>query len=265
MFAPLILAASLLADAPAPVKPADTAAAAPVSAPADRTETISLTYVSAGDVEQVLTGQTGSRNGGLGTGKVLIPPTVHAWSVEVSRNSLTLVGDREGIDAVKQIIRLLDVPARRLSIELRFVRLEAGADPLGLAARLVEADEVSQLASRPSVQLWTLPATNNRAMTFRTPAGSDDMEKITARINGDGSITLIVGTMEKIAGPPAKRLDDLDVLPGPPDGAATTVHQLLLRRVPSGQAMGVAYPRAGMALLIRPTLLPDSPAPEKAR
>lgn len=269
MFAPLILAASLLMEAPASVQAPVVDAARPVAAPAEITETIPLVFVPAAEVEQVLIGQPGSRDG-KPSSQALLPPTLRGLSVDPSRNSLTLVGDRAGIDAVKGIIRLLDVPARRLNIELRFVRLPGGADAQGPAWRPVEDEELRDLEARPTVQVWTMPAVNNHAVTFRVPVGQDNLKQLTPRLNGDGTITLIVGRARAAEKPatdrPAKTLDDLDLQPAPMNGVSTNLRGLLaLRRVSNGSVMGVAFPRGGVALLIRPTLIPAAPAPEIAR
>jgi hypothetical protein len=253
----ILLAASLMADAPAP---------------ADVTETVRLTFVAAGDVERLLHGSQPpsprAEQGGL------IAPNIHAWSMDTRHNALTFTGSREGIDVVKSIIRLLDVPARGISVAVRFVPLPGGADPAGPAAKPVDEKEVAALEKQPAVQAWTMPSTNNLPIRFLWPASKEDQVlSITPRINGDGSVTLIIGpatrptSQSDIAGSDkVTKLEDLKPVPSSNPGLVTNPGSgYSVRRVSSGQATAIAFPHRGYVMWIRPTLLPDDPAPGAAK
>jgi hypothetical protein len=144
--------------------------------------------------------------GGLGgTAVALIPPGLTSWTADTIHNTLVVTGPKDAVARLKDVIRLLDVPARAVKLEVRTMHKTAPLGDGGAAAapagsglievRTVPAAEVegipaSDLLGQP------LPATvlNNHTLMFRLPGreGSAPLE-ITPRVNGDGTITLLLG------------------------------------------------------------------------
>ena len=217
MRALLIPAALLLALAAAPARSAD------------KTERIPLRFIAAMELEWYLTGG-GQRNkakrldelevlpqrGGLndvdiiypgfpvGRGLGLVPPEIGAWAVDTRENVLSVTGTQEGIEQLKRIIRLLDIPPQRIQLTARVLKLDAKALEELKAKRegniqdgaesVWVADEVQRraLEARPSTFSTRLAVQNNRGMHVRYPGGADEPAvagMIVARVNGDGSIT----------------------------------------------------------------------------
>ena len=95
------------------------------------------------------------------------------------------------------------------------------------------------------------------------PGEAEVGQDVTPRINGDGTITLIVTarlpteSQERKQGPSAR--DDRDGKAPCSVPEITTASVVIgMRRVASGQATAIALPRQGVALWIRPTLLPEN-------
>src|SRR6266581_4322539 len=57
----------------------------------------------------------------------LISAGITAWTADERRNAFEVTGTDEGIQSFRQIIRLLDVPARQVRLSLRVLPLAAGS------------------------------------------------------------------------------------------------------------------------------------------
>lgn len=236
----------------------------------DRTETFGLAFISAAEVEQALTGP--SISVGQPRSRSLMPRGVHAWSIDARGNTITLSGEPEGIEAVKQIIRMLDVPPRHLSVEVRFIPLSTPPRTEGALYTALNDAEAEALTAKSSSRKWLLPTSNNHPVHFQAPMlgpGEPEVgQDITPRIGGDGTITVIVTAHIPPVSPIKKKgqdsLDDLDITAGSPIPQASNSSVVVgMRRLASGQATAIALPRQGVALWIRPTLLPEGKAPGK--
>lgn len=233
----------------------------------DRTETIGLAFISATDVEQAF--QERPLSARAARPRSLMPAGVQAWSVDVRSNTVTVTGEPAGIEAFKEIVRLLDVTPRHLSLEVRFVPLDTPAKSDGALYSSLSDEEASGLAERSSSRAWRLPTSNNHPVHFQAPMlgpGEPEVaQDVTPRINGDGTITVIVSARIPTASPVRKdgqdSLDDRGIQVGSliKDGPGLSA-VIGMRRLSSGQATAIALPRQGMALWIRPTLLPGNEA-----
>lgn len=238
----------------------------------DQTETIGLAFISAAEVEEAFQERTSVVKNAPPL--CLVPAGVQAWSIDVRSNTVTVTGEPSGIKAFKNIVRLLDVSPRHLSIEVRFIPLKEPAKPEGALYSSLGDEEAAALAERSSSRAWRLPTSNNRPVHFQAPMlgpGEPEIgQGITPRINSDGTITVIVTAkirtvshVEKVGQAPR---DDLNVTVGSPVQVGPSFSVVIgMRRVASGQPTAIALPRQGVALWIRPTLLPDGESPAPAR
>lgn len=249
----LLLTASLIAF-PAPA--------------ADRTETIPLKFLSAPELEQWLTlsssfGRYVGSYRGISyqepkpdaDGKraaSMIPEGIDAWVADARKNTLTLTGSREAREQLKQVVRLLDVPARQVRVSVRLLKLEP-AQVAELQARpnrvttgdvtylpRLDAEDRKSLESRATVLTTTLNVANNRTIFLQIPADAGQplrQAALTPRVNGDGSVTVIAPGL---------------VLEKPDRGA-----QALLYRAASGESR-LVFDSLDRVWLLTLTVLPDA-------
>lgn len=234
---------------------------------ADRTEIIPLAFISAPELDTFLTGgdhrvqydsgkgtQVAAQGtGGLGgkSAQNLIPKGISAWAADARKNTLSVTGSDEAIDQLKQIVRLLDIPARQVRMTVRLVELDAVTaaalrkhpevvDRDGVATvMLAKAEDRKLLNARPVVFSTELNVSNNRMLHLRIPgAAAEEAQSasLIPRVNGDGSITVIASAL----------------LTKKSDNETPTV----VFRIASGQSE-VVIDGERRAWLITPELLPD--------
>ena len=186
-----------------------------------------------------------------GSVRGMVPEGITGLSADSRTRSLWVTGTEDAIQSLKNIVRLLDIPARRLQVALQVVRPDAaalegvkfldvsGAGSQVRAATLSDA-QAAKLTAGASLFSAELPGLNNRPVRFFPPAatGLGQCAAITARINGDGTITLIALTTGAPAGTPGSS--------GP----------LALRRISSGET-ALVLTKDGTALLLRAEILPE--------
>lgn len=234
---------------------------------ADRTEVIPLAFISAPELDMFLTGggfrveyasglggQVTARGmGGLGgkSAPDMIPKAISAWAVDARKNTLSVTGSDEAIGQLKQIVRLLDIPARQVRMRVHLVQLDAAAaaalqvrpevlDRDGMVTlTLTKAEDRKLLEARSALLSTDLNVTNNRMLYLRVPGAAAEEARsasLIPRVNGDGSITVIASALL------TKNFDD---------GKISVVF-----RVASGQTE-VVIDRERRAWMITPELLPD--------
>jgi hypothetical protein len=200
----------------APLLVAGLLLAAPPIGAADKTELISLTHISAAELDDLLsTGRVGSIPvviDGQPEGPPdaappkmnLVPAGIIAWAVDLRNNALSVSGDAESVQQLRRIIRLLDIPARRLRIFSRIVQLDVPTaaalrekadvvEQQGLKILVLPAAERAALDARPALQAATVDVSNNRRVYLRRAAGAwHPVREVTLqpRVNGDNTITL---------------------------------------------------------------------------
>ena len=268
----LIPAALLLVLASAPARSAD------------KTERIPLRFIAATELEWFLT-DGGQRNeakgldelkvlpqeGGsskldviypgfpIGRGLGLVPPGIGGWAVDTRGNVLSVTGTEEGIEQLKRIIRLLDIPPQRMRLSVRALKADAKVRETLRGDAGIQVGEGSvwvadqgqrqALEARPSVFSTAMVVSNNRVMHVRHPGEAGEpvvSAMIMPRINGDGSITLIM---------PLRMLRPGEAKPDAGGFVA-------FRRIPSGGTVVVLLEKQNLAWVITPEILPDPVAPE---
>jgi hypothetical protein len=223
---------------------------------ADKTVLIPLHHVSAGEVERSLT-RGALRSGVVGTpieqeGASLIPPGVTAWTVDERRNGLQVTGSEEGIRSLTQIIDLIDVPARRVRLSLRVVRLDAPdlawlkAEPLpdSLLGRqsagfvvLPTGGQLAFLEAHEALAAADMNVASNLPLHLAWPGNLNQPPAPTdviPRVNGDGTVTLFFPRTGLSSAPLA-------------GGGAT----LVTRRVEPGRTVVIFSRTLGTALVIK--------------
>jgi hypothetical protein len=230
-------------------------AAAP-AAGADRSEVIRLEHAAAADVLATLIPEGSKLNEAGRVG--LIPAGLSGLSIS-SAKALSVSGTGEAIRKLRELIRLVDIP--RQIVRLRVWLIE-GAKPEGLAQDVAVGqsdggvfyvavmDEPARQALLAGARRTHLQAelecgNNGTARLFRPGADPRDatFAAVTPRINGDGTVTLLVPLKGALV-PPANE-------------AGPTV----LRRLPSGGTMLVAPREGGLALVVSVEVLPPQARP----
>ena len=194
---------------------------------ADRTEQIRFRYASAVEVERIFepTSLAPPGTGGLGGVRALIPPGISAWTVDAQRNILSVTGEPEAIESLKNIVRLLDVPARQIRLEVRQLNLDDGVirrlmarlRPLGgdavvdgqpaEVAAMLEGEELREVETKGARPSINAVVSNNRPLRVRWAKEGNlptVAMRVTPRLNGDSSVTLF---MQSEAAPPAVQGD----------------------------------------------------------
>jgi hypothetical protein len=224
---------------------------------ADRTEVIRPEFIPAGDLERFLTQPDAADQLGLrGKSRDLLPKGITGWAVDVTRNTFSVSGSDEDIEQLKRIIRLIDIPPRRVKVTARLLQLsEAEAavvrnhpdalksDQIITLPLLKEADRTAYQAKRALVQA-SLTVSNNRPAHLRFPAtgGADaGVMSVTPRVNGDGTVTVITSGLYA----------------GDKSGVAISLH-----RSPSGMAR-LVLDEHNRAWVLASEILPDAVEPAK--
>ena len=227
---------------------------APVAAES-KTVQIPLRYRSALEVEALLSGpavpskysvkDSDSRTG-RGTVVVLfrdvitpgphsLPAGISAWTADPTNQSLWVTGTEAAVQQVEKIVRLLDIPTRRVRLHARAVEIDAaqaealfGGDK-GLkdgefVARSLSGDDLRRTLLLPARVDTRVPTANNHPLKLRLPrrgVGESIHVELLPRLNGDGTLTLITTAVT----PPGdgKQLDEARVL----------------RRIESGTALAI--------------------------
>jgi hypothetical protein len=166
--------------------------AAPVHA-ADQTEALHLTYTSAADAERLLL-HSGAKQ------QPIIPAGIHAWTIDSQTNSLVVTGESAAIDQIRKVMRLIDIPPRKIRLHVRVLKSDAALDPLkarGKTAAGLVALGITEDADREVIQKSAilsdlhLEASNNTVLHVR-PTGSPQPLALQPRLNGDSSVTFVV-------------------------------------------------------------------------
>jgi hypothetical protein len=182
--------------------------AAPVHA-ADLTESIHLSYLSASDAEQLLL-RSGTKQ------QPLFPVGLHAWTIDGQANSLVFTGEPTAIDQMRRIIRLIDVPPRKIRLHVRVLKPDAALDPLkarGKEAAGLVALGVTEEADRAVIEKTALVsdlhlAASTHAVLHLRPSGALQPLGLTPRINGDNSVTFVIpGSQEHPEATPLVRIE----------------------------------------------------------
>jgi hypothetical protein len=186
--------------------------------PATRTETIQLIHFPAGKLATVGVLEREDLIGGLidGRTRILLPDGIAAWTVDDSRNTVTLTGTDKAIQEFKNIVRLVDVPPAQIQVAVRVLQVQPAdlADvrfdlihnsvvsedgrhsdrtPEGLATGILDEKQAAALAARPATFATDVAVVNNGTLRLRVPrAGQPPAFSVTPRLNGDGTITLLM-------------------------------------------------------------------------
>jgi hypothetical protein len=200
-----------------------------------RTERISLRYLSANEAEQLLLpAPSPDGKGGVGERSVL-PSGIVALAQDPQTASLTVSGTAEALDELKQIVRLIDVPRKRLRWTVTALKPDgvlkaAAAKP---ETDSVEIERLAREAEKRGGMLFRteLDGANGRAVRlFTQEAQCQRNLTLQGRVNGDRSITVMLSpSVEK---------------------------DLTARRIPSGGSALFA-PEGSAVLVIQVQILPE--------
>lgn len=131
---------------------------------------------------------------------VPLPAGVTAWTIDAARNLIRVTASDVGHEALRQILRLLDVPPRQIMLEVRVLDptpelLEAlPAEPVGTKA-IAHVLPGEFAAGAVAAAGTRLPVNNNAPLRLRWPAAGArpaGWTQVLPRLNGDGTITLFV-------------------------------------------------------------------------
>jgi hypothetical protein len=254
-YAPLLLVLALTLAAaparPAPEKPA--------------TETIRLTFISASDLERMMdAAPQAPGTGGLGGSNAFpMPRDVTAWAVDVEHNSLSVTGTPEAIRELTGIVRLLDVPATRVRVVARVLRVTAAdrafIDPEGALlppgaelrpdeapSKMLSTEQAGLMAQKPMLAVTDMVVLSSRSLRIRWtgPGGTAGAAVVTPRVNGDQSIT----TGARFAERETRR---------PTTSSKTEFSGGVILRANSA-ATWIAVQPSGLALMLTETVLPPA-------
>ena len=229
------------------------------AAAADRTESISLKYVSPTELETVLLGNAtlrlgpgALRNGGLGGGGTKVPRGITALTANDRDRVLTVSGSEEAIVQVKNLVRLVDIPPRQIQVTVRGLELKPAPLPddvlnLGNSEIKVTAPlSPEQLAAvegrvRASVLTVDITCSNNRPVRLFWPKKDPlQLTEVIPRVNGDGTVTLFMPMQART------------------DGKEPEERSLFaLRRIRSGETVLLALEGSTKAVLLSARVLPE--------
>jgi hypothetical protein len=180
--------------------------------------------------------------------RVLVPEGVTAWTVDERRNALEVTGFDEGIQSLRHIIQLLDVPPPQVRLSVRVLPLVDGgltgltAEPMPPGVPRGQATEFAATASRDQLAVlerqaaftsFEMTVSGNHALHLLWNKGLDSTAvpaTVTPRVNSDGTVTLYVSR---------RGLS----LPGQ-EGV------FVIRRLPSGQGAVLISRSLGSALVV---------------
>jgi len=243
------------------------------AAAADRTESISLKYVSPTELETVLLGNatlrlgpgalrngglggggfgSGLGGGGLGGGGTKVPRGITALTANDRDRVLTVSGSEEAIVQVKNLVRLVDIPPRQIQVTVRGLELKPAPLPddvlnLGNSEIKVTAPlSPEQLAAvegrvRASVLTVDITCSNNRPVRLFWPKKDPlQLTEVIPRVNGDGTVTLFMPMQART------------------DGKEPEERSLFaLRRIRSGETVLLALEGSTKAVLLSARVLPE--------
>jgi hypothetical protein len=224
-----------------------TLAAVPSAAAEYRTEVIPLRYFQVSQFQEVVAAPTFRGERRLPLKDALLPKGIIAWAADTRANSLAVTGTAEGLNSVKQVLRLLDIPPRQIRISVSTPRLDEGLlkelqqttapDEDGLwAIPLTDAAHQARVKAAPGGPSASLVTSNNAPMRMRIRGEDGPFVSLTPRLNGDNTITFAA--------------------PGEDFGKAAG-GLLVLRRVPSGLPLLVTGKGVEGILVISAEVLPE--------
>jgi hypothetical protein len=214
---------------------------AAVTAEEYRTEVIPLHFLQVSQFPQLLELRTDRQTT---LRDALLPRGIVAWGTDTRANALSLTGTEDAVAQTKQVLRLLDIPPRRIRISFRTPRLdEATFKGLGKGLELeggptvihiTDAGLQATVKAAPGGPAASLVTSNNVPVRIRTRVDGPFIS-ITPRLNGDNTLALVIPGQDF----------------GQDAGAFT------LNRIPSGLPILVSGKGVEGALLIVAEVLPD--------
>ncbi len=222
-------------------------------------------------------GRRDGQGGGLGGPRMNpVPKGISAWSADPTQGRLTATGTPQALLGLRTIFRLLDVPRRRIRMQVRLVDLPEDALPAqqadgaetvsvtvqndakltALLARarstprslVLQSDEelTALLARARSTRLnLEMIVGNNEPAFVRWQRREGDPAAdvlLCPRLNGDGTVTLLVAASQPGAVAPAQE--------NAARGGAERTEPLTLRRLPAGATLLVHRNDGRLPLLV---------------
>jgi hypothetical protein len=215
------------------------------------TERIPLTFASPTVMVQLLTNTLPSPgSGGLG-GRGLLAEGISALAATTSPNALVVDGAPEAIEHLRQIIRLIDIPPRKIRLSVRvFPKGNIPFDPKNVTihndrrtpptAQLSETEVATLLKNAPAplIQAQVEGNNNEPALFAWTPPGKQrETATVVPRVNGDDSVTVFLrsgnqpGSHVKL---PVKQLKDVVARPEVPGAENLSVGDTAILRMKAG-------------------------------
>jgi hypothetical protein len=192
----------------------------------------------------------------------LLPEGIVAWSVDAERNSLSVTGEAEAVEQVKSIVRLIDVPARRIRLSVTAFRPDAptagqlraelsGEPEAGKFASVVVDDaKVRLIEAKPPLAGTEATVGNSRPLSVRLPWEKDQPASpglFIPKLNGDGSLTVTAA------------VNVLTVQKGQPPSARQFTAVRLLGKG-QGWILGSGAPDVAWLIVFRDVLADQTPA-----
>jgi hypothetical protein len=191
--------------------------------------------------------------------RFLLPDGISAIAANPLDHTLTVAGEPDAIQQVKRILRLLDVPPRRVRLSAEVHRLKPGSKlPVKTAVSVVTGrtaavsvcenltdEQVGQLRAASEARLLDVSIDSiNREPIFVFPRRAKEAKPaavvLLAGVNGDGTISLKIG---------GKEFESADGMPGLVSGKSQPGSRCLLM---NGESE---------AWIIHAEILPDRPGP----
>lgn len=176
-------------------------------AQANRTERITLRYLTAVEAEQMLL-PPASAEGKGGRGSVLgdrghLPEGIVAFAADPQAATVSATGSAEALAGLHKIIRLIDIPKRRIRWTIKAVsqdeKLKAAVAAVPDLDAL-EAERIARDAEKCGGLLFeaALTSTNSQPVRLFAPKATPGQQKLSlqVRVNGDQSVTLILTNSE---------------------------------------------------------------------
>jgi hypothetical protein len=233
------------------------------------TERIPLTFTSPALMVQMLTGAPQSPDGGGLSGGGLLAEGISALAATTSPNALVVDGTPEAIAHLRQIIRLIDIPPRKIRLSVRvFPKANIPFDPKNVtihndkltpSTAQLSAEELATLlknAPAPLMQAQVEGNNNQPALFYWTPPGKKrETATVFPRVNGDDSVTVFLRSGNQ-PGPhikvPVKQLKDVVVRPEVPGAENLSVGDTaILRMKPGPHYMVTALPNTNALVVMR--------------
>jgi len=225
-------------------------AAALLQTPVTKTEIIPLKYYPAVKFEQSLvssrvvptqsleiqgldfTPKARNRSSASSVPGVSIPRGIQAVSVLQNKNAIVVTGDAAGLAEIRNLVRLLDIPAKEIRLQARAVRLDAEtarrftpANPGVDVLNAIDQQALQQaITGRAAVLAMNSLMENGGGLHLNLPAdgqGASGLVTVTARIHGDNTLTLLIAREGEQA--LVRRVRSGEVLAAPLPGDPQTV------------------------------------------